>query len=416
MVSGNVKLVIGIAIIAIALFSGIIFKYTLRKDPTAIKRLSEKEVSQVEVQPSGDNTSTDNADIFSSVADSEFESSVSSMDSSSKHRDDTSSEIEEDSSELDGSSSDSDSQSEDSQTDKERVAKELEELSEQYDRAADKFDEAKEALEDAENERDELQEDYDEAQKKLEKAIKKYESGNGKLYNRGLFAFLESVGADEALDLLENSAFSGYLDPSDPGDPSSLESVKRSLELLDEANYFREWEGRNAFRISYNMMAIAVLNNAKTSSTRQVENLTDLVQDAAFGYNDPYDAWYYDEISTGGGNYRNLMNDDYVVAGYGFSSKNGNVHNLLFADADYDSGISVNLSRFTNDFNKFYDSVKKSKECTELEELCEQLEKELKEAEQNITEKEKTVRSAQKAFDLAKEDYEEKKEEYEAFS
>lgn len=396
MANSNIKIVVCVAALLIALFAGVFINYSNKKDPTAIKRLSEKESSLGDARPSGGDTAKDNDDTsfhfdgsLLDIIDRDGYSSKSSSDSSKKDS----------------------SMAESSETDDPEDSEEFEEAARRYEEAAERLDEANAALDEAVDEMDRLRDELDDAEAELEEAKKRASD-----YDRGLYAFFESVGAYDALDLLNDSDFSYYIDMDDPDAPTSLKSVKRSIELLEKANELRIGEGRKELWVSYKMMALAALNNAASAAYNSPQNATDLDQNVAFRTDDPFGSWYYGEKHSEGGNYLSLISEDHIVAGYGFSSRSRNVHNLLFADADFDAGLVMSVSRLSDDFDEFYENAANNRDYSYYEDRYYELEEELEEAKERVSELEEEVDAAREEYESAKEKYEEMKESYETSS
>lgn len=420
MVNSNFKLVIGLAVILVVIFSGIVVRYSLKADPMTVDH-SEKKVSQLGDTKPDDETLSDGESVLNTDADllttlggdsSEVIDLDEPVQTQSTEKQDNRRKTE--TTTTAATTTTSTTSATDNSARKQKAGEELDASAARFDEAGEKLDKAKSELSDAKSKRDQRQAEFESAKSKLDEAKRNYDEGQKENYNRGIYAFFESVGANDALDVLNSSEYNSALEPSKTGDAGSLECMKRSIDFLNEANQLRGNEEKPELQVSYKMIALAVLNNDMTAASSQGSNNTGLDEDLAFGYDDPFRAWYDDERESNGGNYRSLTNEDYVVAGFAFSSKNGTVHNLLLADKNYDSGELMSVADYASAFNSFYDSAVKGKAYTAQEEEYKRAEKALNEAKQVVTDKENSVQSASAAYGSAKTIYEQKLKTYQS--
>ncbi|MDO5385451.1 MAG: hypothetical protein Q4F08_11390, partial [Rikenellaceae bacterium] len=76
-------------------------------------------------------------------------------------------------------------------------------------------------------------------------------------YDQGAFAFYESVGADAALDILENCAYAGYVDRGGEASATSLANMLAAVEQLRELNALRASAGLPEYKVTYELLAMA---------------------------------------------------------------------------------------------------------------------------------------------------------------
>ena len=142
-------------------------------------------------------------------------------------------------------------------------------------------------------------------------------------------------------------------------------------------------------------------------------NDSNLDQNLAFGYDDPFDAWYYDERDSEGGNYKSLVNEDYVVAGFAFSNKGTNVHNLVLANGDYDAGTVMSVGEMASKLDSFKNDAQRGRKYDDVQAAFDRAEKELNEAKEAVNNKVSAAQKASSELGSAKTTYENKLKAYE---
>lgn len=389
MVKTNFKLAVGAAALLILLFSGVVVRYALKKDPLSIQRSDKSSSLWGDLRQGEDRISTDGE---TDGENSHRPEEIPVVTQSTQRQDNRRSSVSETESEADSA--------------KEKAGRELDAAAEKYDRAADTLNAANAALDNAISYREDMQAEFDDAKDRLDAAKEDHDESRSADYSRGLFAFLESIGEYDALDTLNGSDFLSAVDPADPGDAAALESLAASIELLEEVNRLRAEEGREELKVSCKLMALAALNNDMSAVNERAENDTPFLQLAAFDCEDPFELWCEDLQES-------LVSEEYAAAGSAFSSKNGYVHGLLLADADSDVGTLMTVSELSEKFSEFYDQAIKGKGCSEEQEEYDRAEQALKDAADTVEIREQEAKSASDAYDLAKKAYEEKLKAYE---
>jgi hypothetical protein len=404
MVRGSLKLWIGVAVIVIVAFTGMLIKYSLKKDPLSIER-SGKSLSETS---ENDDLTTDAADVVLGTdpdllttlggEESQPEETVPAVTQSTEKVDNRR--------KTETSSAKSDKEIKEEKLKK--AQKEFDAASEKFEKAGEKLEQCNQALEDAKGRRDQLQGEYDSAKSKYEELKRNYDESQKENFKKGMLGFFESIGDHKGVETLKNSDLTALANMSDSADAASLECMKRSLEYLNFINKIRKSEGKPEVKVSCKLMALAALNNDLYSADNSNSNCTDLDEDLAIGFDDPFTIWYYDEKDDNGGNYLSLVNEEHIAAGFAYSHKNDNVHNVLFCDKGYDAGPLMTVDDFTEKFNTYYETAIKGKSYSGAEEAMKRAENALNSAKQAVTDKEKAAQSASTAYGSAKTVYEQK--------
>ena len=201
------------------------------------------------------------------------------------------------------------------------------------------------------------------------------------------------------------------------GDATSLENMKKALELIPEGNALRASDNHNAgenktaLKVTDYLMAVAQVQTNASASTQGHTSWARVGENLAWGYNrnrSPYEGWYTDEkavydyylehpnatkaevvealglpsegfVQTG--HYLNIANPKdeenrrYITTGFGVNtviSSYGTTHGQTFGASYTQAGTAYTVEEYTADFNEYYNSI----------------ESELATAEQNVTEKE----------------------------
>ncbi|NMN01353.1 glycosyl hydrolase family 25 [Bifidobacterium sp. DSM 109958] len=135
---------------------------------------------------------------------------------------------------------------------------------------------------------------------------------NGLRYSNDLKGYLESVGATTALKAFTDPGFNPDVQYTHLGawdDATNLDNVIRALELIQECNRLRALTGVRALKVSDTLMAETASSTnwshrTGTIAHRWVSGWVPNAQNAAWGYANPYDGWYWEEknnYETGNG-------------------------------------------------------------------------------------------------------------------
>lgn len=424
MVKSNTKLIVGIVAAVILVFAGMVVKYAMKVDPTTIEfsdemgneqdtqwgikngdSSSESEESEAEAVTTA--TDKDDSDDGSDAINSDYPKETQSTEKLDNRRKTVTT--------VDSKAAAESKASDDSKAyaNINKLAEEADSAAEKMDAAQEKLDRANEALDEAKAERDNKQTAYNEAKDKLDEAKRNYDEGQAANYNRGIFAFMESIGANDATAMLNGSGYFSAIEVGNEKDAIALDNLRIALDFLNEANSLRAGEGKGELKVSCKLMALAALNNDMSAMCNSASNDSNLDQNIAFGFDDPFDAWYFDERDSEGGNYKSLVNEDYVVAGFGFSNKNGNVHNLVLANADYDAGTVMSVGDMANRLSSFTADAQRGKKYDDVQAEFDRAEKELNSAKEAVNSKVTAAQKASSELGAAKTTYESKLKAYE---
>lgn len=161
------------------------------------------------------------------------------------------------------------------------------------------------------------------------------------------YGFFKSVGATQALKLLNNAPKRSYIKKGNPNSATSLTNMLNSLKVIEETNKYRAQEGKSALKVTDSAMAMAQANadvSTVTGNHAVQFNLSN------YGYGHmaraenlaPYPdassavaAWYNEKYGTGEkGHYRNIVDKTYGEAGAAVSNLNQRVYIEDFQDAN----------------------------------------------------------------------------------
>ena len=432
MVKSNIKLMIGLAVVLVVLFSSVFIKYKMKQDPRTVSH-SDKKVSQSgDTRPSIDSSGDESASLLdtdedllttlggSESQDPELEDSAPMVTQSTEKLDNrrktetTTTKVSADSASSSGHSASSSGHS--AEDKKEKAAQALQNAEARLNETAAKLDSVQASLDEAKGNRDRLQTEFENAKAKLEEAKRGYDAEQAENYSRGLYGFYESIGNADGMNAFNSSEYSYIVEKGNSSDAASLENVKRSIDFLNEANQLRANEGKSELRVSYKLMALAVLNNDMCAGSGQSANNTGFEEDLAFGFEDPFDGWYSSERDSGGDNYNRLVSDKAVAMGFGFSTKNSTTHNILFAADDQDAGETVSVGEFADKFNDYYNNAIKGKSINAQEDAYKNAETALNNAKQTVSDKENELKTASAAYGSAKTVYDDRLKAYQALN
>ena len=206
-------------------------------------------------------------------------------------------------------------------------------------------------------------------------------------YNKGSFGFFEYVGADDALDALQNSKYSSYTHQGDENDATNLDNMKISFNFIRKCNELRTTENTdpqtnktlNTLKVTDYLMATAQADaNYSLTNTNHSQQF-DIGENIAWGYNDPFPAWYDNEKAeylSGNpdfekiGHYINIVNSEYFTTGFAVA-KGGSysieqvqtffweVEDSLTVD-EYEARFMEYYNQVTEEYNKIKPSLEKA--------------------------------------------------------
>lgn len=182
------------------------------------------------------------------------------------------------------------------------------------------------------------------------------------------YGFFKSVGATQALNLLNNAPKRSYIKKGNPNSATSLTNMLNALKVIDETNKYRAQEGKSALKVTDSAMAMAQANADVSTVTGNHANQFSL---SSYGYGHmaraenlaPYPdaasavaAWYNEKYQAGNkGHYNNMVSSRYGEAGAAVSNLNQKVYIEDYQDANTNETkytVSQYRSRLQNYINK----------------------------------------------------------------
>ncbi len=103
------------------------------------------------------------------------------------------------------------------------------------------------------------------------------------------------------------------------------DAIRRSISFIEECNSLRAAEGRSALVIDPRLMAATVasttvscytLNHTFINYAWSHMDVPSNGENLAWGYSDPFTGWYYNEKSSNGGHYRNIIATGFSATGF----------------------------------------------------------------------------------------------------
>ncbi len=225
---------------------------------------------------------------------------------------------------------------------------------------------------------DQAQADYDTAKETSEESSSKISAGS--------YAFFETMGSTEALDILNNCKYAGYNNKGDEKDATSLEHMKLAIELLDEYLEIRAQEGCTTdVKVSDHMMAMAQADvNASVPLGLNHPQQFAVGENLAWGMVDPFMSWYSEKTlcenrgedpktSSLAGHYQNLIGD-YQYTGFAVA-ENDTIYQVAFgqvfaydvasADVPYTASTTpYTVSEYKDRFMAYYNQLNSAVEET----------------------------------------------------
>ena len=136
------------------------------------------------------------------------------------------------------------------------------------------------------------------------------------------YTFFKWLGATTVAECMKTDRGAEYTHIGNEDDATSITNLKQALKYLEQCNQIRESENLSDLRVATDMMAEAEAC-ANWSSVDAQHHGT--FENLAWG-TDPYRLWYTEEkqnVAKGSGetgHYKNLVNPEVLVTGYGYNS------------------------------------------------------------------------------------------------
>lgn len=227
-----------------------------------------------------------------------------------------------------------------------------------------KLDEAKQAVKDAESAKAAADEELVNAkaakdtadaavtgaQQKVDEAQAKLDSADAQL-KQGAIGFFKAMGADSAIEIIQNCTYKDYTEVGNSLDATSLDNMLLSITVMKNVNAYRKSVGLSELQVTYKLIAAAIADANYSTKNLEHAQQFDVGENLAWSYRDPCKAWIYQEkdlfdktaASLGAtnlsgkdaydfwyanqdkfdyfriGHYINIINPDYAVMGCGLN-------------------------------------------------------------------------------------------------
>lgn len=282
---------------------------------------------------------------------------------------------------------------------------ELDKLADELNRSSDDYNNANQKLAEVSRSKDEQGKAVNDLSAKLGSA-----SANNEGYSADAFGFFEYVGANDALDILNNSPCSNYTERGNSGDATSLDNMKASFDFIRECNQIRRENGLSELLVSDKLMAMAQSDINVSDSIVGHSNQFACWENLSWNNVDPFQIWYYEEKPYNGGHYQNMMTPELVCTGFavctaGRSGTYGISHSQVFLSGAFDYGTAYTVDDYQARFDDFYNNHDSYK-------LSDGLQAAYNEAYAKYQELEKEQEACQQAADAALQKNQELAERY----
>ena len=146
----------------------------------------------------------------------------------------------------------------------------------------------------------------------------------------GSFAFLEAMGATDALNALTQSTYAAKTIKGDPADATSLNNMKATIQWLKRCNELRSQHGLAPLMVSDRLMAMAQADANYSDTVIGHAMQFSLGENCAWNYgSDPFIQWYdqekaqYEATKDSGkaGHYFNIISSGYTATGFAICTR-----------------------------------------------------------------------------------------------
>lgn len=274
--------------------------------------------------------------------------------------------------------------------------------------AVAKLDAAKQAVKDADVElanakaaKDTADAAVTAAQQKVDEAQAKLDSADAQL-KQGAIGFFRAMGADSAIEIIQNCTYKDYTEVGNSLDATSLDNMLLSITVMKNVNAYRKSVGLSELEVSYKLIAAAIAD--ANYSTKNVEHAQqfDVGENLAWSYRDPCKAWIYQEkdlfdktaASLGAtnlsgkdaydfwyanqdkfdyyriGHYMNIINPDYAVMGCGLNDDTRLTFSLTlqyggWAGSGWNTG-AISVDEYEQKLTSYINDLKKAKSALDV--------------------------------------------------
>ncbi len=407
------------AFLIVALVTFFVYKAASKKDPTKVDRISEKGKTEKTVTTSEE----DSKNLFEKqVSDGEdiVTVTVTTADTVSATSASTTAETKTSTAKTTTTTKSTTKKTGSSAANAETDDEKLQKLADAVNDAAADYNNAKNTLNDAIYELDRANEVLAEKEDELANSESKVHFFDNRedRYAQGSFAFFEYVGADDALDVLNNAKYASSTVRGDSKDATSLENMKAAFKHIRRCNELRRAEGLSELQVSDMLMAIAQSDLNESDRTRDHTYQYSIVEEnLSWNYDDPFVAWYDEEKAGKEAHYMNIINGEYQYTGFAVctAGRNGEFnisHSQVFGVPGIDYGTLYTVDEYESRFNDYYDKVTGKKSAEDG--VSEEAQSAVDSAKQTAADRQADVDAAQKTADEKWESYVNKVNEYTA--
>ena len=239
------------------------------------------------------------------------------------------------------------------------------------------------------------------AQQKVDEAQAKLDSADAQL-KQGAIGFFRAMGADSAIEIIQNCTYKDYTEIGNSLDATGLENMLSSITVMKNVNAYRKSVGLSELEVSYKLIAAAIAD--ANYSTKNVEHAQqfDVGENLAWSYRDPCKAWIYQEkdlfdktaASLGAtnlsgkdaydfwyanqdkfdyyriGHYMNIINPDYAVMGCGLNDDTRLTFSLTlqyggWAGSGWNTG-AISVDEYEQKLTSYINGLKNAKSALDV--------------------------------------------------
>lgn len=189
------------------------------------------------------------------------------------------------------------------------------------------------------------------AQQKVDEAQAKLDSADAQ-FKQGAIGFFRAMGADSAIEIIQNCTYKDYTEIGNSLDATGLENMLSSITVMKNVNAYRKSVGLSELQVTYKLIAASIADANYSTKNLEHAQQFDVGENLAWSYRDPCKAWIYQEkdlfdktaASLGATNlsgkdaydfwyanqdkfdyfsiahYMNIINPDYAVMGCGLNN------------------------------------------------------------------------------------------------
>ena len=252
------------------------------------------------------------------------------------------------------------------------------------------------------------------AKQKQQAAEQAYQSfaaahkGDAERYAQGALGFYGAVGADDAVTVLKTAKYASFTKLGAETDATSLANMEKSFAFLRECNQLRAKHGLKALTVTDRLMAVAQSNLNWSDGNVNHSMQFPVGENLSWNYPNPFRGWYDEEKASGGGQYLNIINSDYVTTGFavctaGRSGKYSVSHGQVF---EFAAEKTFTVDQYEQRFRSYADSFSENAgKLGLLKGDADSAAKLTQKYAAALTQKQAALKSAETAYQQAKQAY-----------